>query len=379
MRGFFYNAAMSGGADVTYWAIIAGIPIMAMALCAGILIALLPWLKSHALAQPVARSLHREPTPQGGGLGVIISTFCVVWLVATTTMAVPQGALAQLSALTGAAALLTLIGLIDDMHGLAPAPRLLAQCLAVGLIVALLPSDARLCSALPLWLERAGVLVVGIWFVNLVNFMDGVDWMTVVEAIPITGAVAILGLAGVVSPLATVMALALFGAILGFAPFNRPVARLFLGDVGSLPVGLVLGWLVLLLAFNGYHCSGSAASALLPRRRYRHAGPAHRPARAFLGSASRPLLSAGRRRRIDRPSSRHARVRYQCGARRACDGVGRRRQHDGVAPVPGLRRGTGRFPARAFCKGSACKGSAVARLTVWWTRYGNPGLNRPAR
>jgi UDP-N-acetylmuramyl pentapeptide phosphotransferase/UDP-N-acetylglucosamine-1-phosphate transferase len=251
---------MSGGANVAYWAIIAGIPILAAALCAGILVVLLPWLKSYALARPVARSSHREPTPQGGGLGVIVATFCVVWLAMTTTMAVPQGTLAQLSALTGAVALLALVGLLDDMHGLSPAPRLLVQCLAVGLIVTLLPSDARLFTALPLWLERAGVLVVGVWFVNLVNFMDGVDWMTAAETVPITGAIVVLGLAGVVPPLATVVALALFGAILGFAPFNRPVARLFLGDVGSLPVGLVLGWLVLLLAFNGYH----AAALLLP-------------------------------------------------------------------------------------------------------------------
>ena len=251
---------MSGGADVAYWAIIAGIPILAAALCAGALIVLMPWLKSHTLAQPVTRSSHRAPTPQGGGLGVIISTFCVVWFAATTTMAVPQSTLAQLLALTGAVALLALIGLFDDMRGLPPLPRLLVQCIAVGLILMMLPSDARLCPALPLWLERACVLVAGVWFVNLVNFMDGVDWMTVTETVPITGAIAVLGLAGVVPPLATVVALALFGAILGFAPFNRPVARLFLGDVGSLPVGLVLGWLVLLLALAGH----LAAALLLP-------------------------------------------------------------------------------------------------------------------
>jgi UDP-N-acetylmuramyl pentapeptide phosphotransferase/UDP-N-acetylglucosamine-1-phosphate transferase len=84
--------------------------------------------------------------------------------------------------------------------------------------------------------------------------------MTVAETVPIAGTVAVLGLAGVVPPLVTMVALALSGAILGFAPFNRPVARLFLGDVGSLPVGLVLGWLLLLLGFNGYH----AAALLLP-------------------------------------------------------------------------------------------------------------------
>jgi UDP-N-acetylmuramyl pentapeptide phosphotransferase/UDP-N-acetylglucosamine-1-phosphate transferase len=72
----------------------------------------------------------------------------------------------------------------------------------------------------------------------------------------VTGA--ILGLAGVVAPLPALLAAALLGAIIGFAPFNKPVARIFLGDVGSLPVGLLLGWLLLQLA-----AAGHLAAALL--------------------------------------------------------------------------------------------------------------------
>ena len=68
------------------------------------------------------------------------------------------------------------------------------------------------------------------------------------------------GLAGALPRDATVVAIALFGAMIGFAPFNRPVARLFLGDVGSLPIGLILGWLLLLLAAHGH----LAAALLLP-------------------------------------------------------------------------------------------------------------------
>ncbi len=56
------------------------------------------------------------------------------------------------------------------------------------------------------------------------------------------------------------VAAALLGAMLGFAPFNKPVARLFLGNVGSLPIALVLGWLLLLLATQGH----LAAAILLP-------------------------------------------------------------------------------------------------------------------
>ena len=59
---------------------------------------------------------------------------------------------------------------------------------------------------------------------------------------------------------AGLVAVALCGAMVGFAPFNRPVARMFLGDVGSLPVGLLLAWMLVLLAGGGH----LAAASLLP-------------------------------------------------------------------------------------------------------------------
>jgi UDP-N-acetylmuramyl pentapeptide phosphotransferase/UDP-N-acetylglucosamine-1-phosphate transferase len=96
--------------------------------------------------------------------------------------------------------------------------------------------------------------------VNLVNFMDGLDLMTVAEIVPLTGALVLLGwLADLPAPV-TVAAAALFGAMLGFAPFNRPVAKIFLGDVGSLPIGLLAGWCLLQLAWH----QQIAAALLLP-------------------------------------------------------------------------------------------------------------------
>ena len=98
------------------------------------------------------------------------------------------------------------------------------------------------------------------WFVNLVNFMDGIDWMTVAEFVPVTGAIVLISLAGTIGLLPALVAAALLGATLGFAPFNKPVAQLFLGDVGSLPMGLLLGWLLLQLAGKGH----LAAALILP-------------------------------------------------------------------------------------------------------------------
>jgi UDP-N-acetylmuramyl pentapeptide phosphotransferase/UDP-N-acetylglucosamine-1-phosphate transferase len=84
--------------------------------------------------------------------------------------------------------------------------------------------------------------------------------MTAAEVVPMTLGLCLLGAAGALPPVGVVFALALLGAMLGFAPFNRPVAKLFLGDVGSLPIGLLLGWLLVLVAGRGH----LAAALLLP-------------------------------------------------------------------------------------------------------------------
>ncbi len=129
-------------------------------------------------------------------------------------------------------------------------PRLLLQVIAVLVVLAMMPPGLQVFSVVPWWLERALMFVAVLWFVNLVNFMDGIDWMIVAEVVPVTAALALFGLIGALPGDATWVSLALCGAMVGFAPFNRPVARLFLGDVGSLPIGLLLAWLLILLASN---------------------------------------------------------------------------------------------------------------------------------
>jgi UDP-N-acetylmuramyl pentapeptide phosphotransferase/UDP-N-acetylglucosamine-1-phosphate transferase len=152
------------------------------------------------------------------------------------------------------------VGAMADKRPIAATPRLVLQSFAIVVVLATLPPDLRLLPVLPWWAERILLLIGALWFVNLVNFMDGLDWMTVVETVPITGALAAIGLLGYLPWPDTVISLALCGATIGFAFFNRPVAKLFLGDVGSLPIGLLLGWLLLVLAGSG----ARTAAVLLP-------------------------------------------------------------------------------------------------------------------
>jgi UDP-N-acetylmuramyl pentapeptide phosphotransferase/UDP-N-acetylglucosamine-1-phosphate transferase len=232
---------------------------LAWLICWGLLVLLRPWLARHVAAIPNSRSSHHNPTPQGAGIAVAFATLAVTWTSLALIPALHEQS-AYLLGLTAAVALLATVGAIDDIRPLPALPRFLVQVAAVGIVIMSLPQQLHVLPFLPWWIER-GLLFIGVvWFVNLVNFMDGIDWMTVAETVPVTGAIIVIGLGGENEPLPTLAAAALFGAMLGFAPFNKPVAKLFLGDAGSLPIGLILAWLLIVLAGRGH----LAAAVLLP-------------------------------------------------------------------------------------------------------------------
>lgn len=215
-----------------------------------------PLLIRYALARPNARSSHKVPTPQGAGIAVIAVTLfvaatAIAWFLAITT---------TLWVLFAATIVIAVVGAVDDLRPLPVAPRFGLQALCVTAALLALPADLKIEPALPFWLERTVLLVGVLWFVNLTNFMDGLDWITVAEVVPVSATLALMSLLGALSLPAALIAAALCGAMLGFAPFNRPVAKMFLGDVGSLPTGLLLAWCLLQLAFAGY----LAAAVLLP-------------------------------------------------------------------------------------------------------------------
>ncbi|MGY3451110.1 glycosyl transferase [Bradyrhizobium sp. USDA 4353] len=233
--------------------VLAVIALLAAVMCAVSIVLLRPLLQRYALARPNARSSHKIPTPQGAGIAVVGATLVVGGAFASVL------GFAPLTMLFIAVPMLGLVGLVDDIRPIPVLPRFILQGLAVGLVVFSAPDDLRLFP-IPLAVERTLLLIAGLWFVNLVNFMDGLDLMTVAEAVPITATLVLFGLSGELPWPATAIAAALCGALLGFAPFNRPVAKVFLGDVGSLPIGLLLGWGLLHLAWQG----SIAAALLLP-------------------------------------------------------------------------------------------------------------------
>jgi UDP-N-acetylmuramyl pentapeptide phosphotransferase/UDP-N-acetylglucosamine-1-phosphate transferase len=234
------------------WLVGGAVTVIAAALMSALLIvALYPWLERYALAKPNARSSHRTPTPQGGGIAVIAATMGAVGL-ALAIFSLGASHDLNLPKIVAAVLVMTCLGAIDDVRPLPAGARLILQAVVIAAVIYTLPEQLRVVPLLPWWLERLLLLIGGLWFVNLVNFMDGIDWMTVAEVLPITATLTVLGIAGALPSYGTVLALALGGAMIGFAYFNRPTAKVFLGDVGSLPTGLILGWLLLLIAGSGH-------------------------------------------------------------------------------------------------------------------------------
>ncbi|MCG7392874.1 glycosyltransferase family 4 protein [Microvirga sp. ACRRW] len=235
-----------------------GVLLVASSLSAALILILKPLLLRYALARPNARSSHKIPTPQGGGIAVVGAALITVLILASVLKS-SYGGLQPFLVLAGASIALAALGAVDDIRPLPAGMRLLLQAAAVTAVI--ITSGIRI---LPDWippsLEQALLIFGGVWFVNLVNFMDGLDWITVAEMVPVTASVAILSEMTYQPFPVAIVAIALSGALLGFAPFNKPAARLFLGDVGSLPIGLIVGWLLLQFAGKG----ALIAALLLP-------------------------------------------------------------------------------------------------------------------
>jgi len=214
----------------------------------------LRWLRAKRILDvPNARSSHEVPTPRGGGLAVtpLVLGGLAIWFSR-------RGGSAADWAMLAGALLLALVSWIDDRRSLSPLPRFAAQIAAAAVVLALMPESAILGGLLPSWAEKLVLGLAWVWFVNLFNFMDGIDGITGVETIAVALGLFVAApgvLAG--GPLAIVA-----GTTLGFLFWNWHPAKIFMGDVGSIPLGFVLGYL--LLSMTTLHPAGWAVALILP-------------------------------------------------------------------------------------------------------------------
>lgn len=182
-----------------------------------------------ALDRPNARSLHETPVPRLGGVAVMLGALVAVPFVSATH-----------GLALGLAVGLAALSFVDDVRGVPTIVRLACHLLAAVVVVAyaLLPMA---------WFELVLLALAIAWMTNLFNFMDGSDGLAGGMACIGFAAYAVAALMAGRTALAAVC-IALSASAAGFVLFNFHPAKIFLGDVGSIPLGFlsgalgVLGW-----------------------------------------------------------------------------------------------------------------------------------------
>ena len=182
-----------------------------------------------ALDHPNERSLHRDPVPRFGGVAIVLGL----------ALALLAGAM-QLWLIVALALFLATISFVDDLRRVNTALRLATHLGAAGFLAWYVLSPMDL---VPLVVVALGVA----WLTNLYNFMDGADGLAGGMACIGFGAYAAAGWIAGHSAIA-VLSCAVAAAAAAFLVYNFHPARIFLGDVGSIPLGFlaggigVLGW-----------------------------------------------------------------------------------------------------------------------------------------
>ena len=196
------------------------------------------------LDRPNERSSHREPTPHGGGLPVMLAFalgfgFASPWAFEFTW-------------LFSAAVFLMCIGVFDDALGLPVAVRFVLYTLT-GIASAWVLMGYQATAITPLWVcQLLGLSFAIVWALNLYNFMDGIDGIAATQCVLASLGAAFLTSTQDNAAAYTFFCLLLAASTLGFLVWNWAPARLFLGDAGSIPIGYLLAGLAGFGAVQGF-------------------------------------------------------------------------------------------------------------------------------
>ena len=218
-------------------------------------------LQQGVLDVPNHRSSHVTPVPRGGGIA------CLAGVLAGLIVASALGHDVPWLAISGAV-LLAIVGFADDHGALAAAPRLGAQ-MAVGALVGVTVGGG--------WWILAGMICIPV-AVNVVNFMDGINGITSLN-VAAWGFVAMAVGYAQHAPSLVVIGAVTAGSTTAFLPWNAPVARLFLGDVGSYLLGALVGIGIVIGAHQTPSVRGAPGSPVDLPGRHRHGSRAACPSR----------------------------------------------------------------------------------------------------
>jgi UDP-N-acetylmuramyl pentapeptide phosphotransferase/UDP-N-acetylglucosamine-1-phosphate transferase len=203
---------------------------------------------------PNERSMHSRPLAIGAGWA-FVGCVLAFWPWSSD---LPRS---QTILVCAAMLVLAIVSWKDDLSPLPPLLRLVLQAAVVAACLASLPSSTLVLGGhLPPWLDRCMAGLAWLWFINLYNFMDGIDGITGTETAGVCLGFVLLAGFGAGTATNSSLGLILAGASLGFLVWNWHPSRIILGDVGSVPLGFLVGWLMLDLALRGH----LAAAVILP-------------------------------------------------------------------------------------------------------------------
>ena len=198
------------------------------------------------LDQPDSRRIHQTPIPRGGGLAVFFAFQAVLWLTVFLTEAPISPAFSytfQTAFLVGSSVLL-LIGFIDDKWGMRAIIKLLGQILVASFLFFMGVRIGGILVEFPIWLDYIITVLWIVGAINAFNLIDGLDGLAsglaMIASIGIAGSLFFTGQSSSAIPY-----LALSGACLGFLRYNFHPATVFLGDTGSMFLGLCMAVLPL--------------------------------------------------------------------------------------------------------------------------------------
>lgn len=220
---------------------------------AGTWLVLLLLRKYRVIDVPNSRSNHKVPVPRGGGIALVATILGGIFLFCHPLLPLMPLYLGML--------MLALVSFYDDMKGLSIILRFACQIIAVAVGVWSFPDSALIFQGfLPPFLDKLIMGLAWLWFVNLYNFMDGIDGITGTETAFIGIGVALIAASAGLPITISYTGLIVAASALGFLVWNWHPAKLFMGDVGSVPLGFITGWLLLFLATKGLW----AAALIIP-------------------------------------------------------------------------------------------------------------------
>jgi UDP-GlcNAc:undecaprenyl-phosphate/decaprenyl-phosphate GlcNAc-1-phosphate transferase len=193
------------------------------------------------LDRPGAHKSHTTPTPYLGGIAIVVAVTLSIVLAATVRSA--SGPLDRLGGLLAVAVVIAVVGLVDDLRGLPVVVRFGAQ-LAVALALWQLGIRAEVTQLV--WLDLAITIVWVVGITNAMNLLDNMDGLSASTAMIAALWFGVLALVNG-QVLVAALAFAVAGGAAGFLRDNRPPARIYMGDAGSLFLGVMLAALGMLV------------------------------------------------------------------------------------------------------------------------------------